>query len=360
MKNVLFIVQRGPYRASSIKRVYELLPFLKRRGFNTKVLSLRSPIVNWLHYRRLSHPVLAGIPQKLGQVSGVTRRIERSYARSALRQLVKQSSWASCIVIQKEILPEQWIAHLKKCGKRLIFDLDDAVWLADSGVDTMLRLADQIVVSNANLHSFAAKYSAPVYRIPTGVDIGKYARYPRDKVYGREHLCVGWIGSPSGVPYLKMLTEPLSIVGNRRPLRLHIVGTGGHPLPDFHNVSVRLSRSIPYDPVEFVPQFDIGVMPLPDSEWERAKSGAKLLEYMAASLPVVCSPVGINASIIKDEQNGLWARNTQEWVAALDRLAGDERLRVRLGSQAFQDAKACFSMESIADRWKQVLEECAE
>ena len=39
-------------------------------------------------------------------------------------------------------------------------------------------------------------------------------------------------------------------------------------------------------------------MPLPDSPWERGKCGFKLIQYMAAGLPVVASPVGVNDRIV--------------------------------------------------------------
>jgi glycosyltransferase involved in cell wall biosynthesis len=52
---------------------------------------------------------------------------------------------------------------------------------------------------------------------------------------------------------------------------------------------------------------------------------------MAAGLPVVTSPVGVNAEYVRPEETGLHAGPAEEWVAAIRRLAADPALRERMG-----------------------------
>ena len=70
--------------------------------------------------------------------------------------------------------------------------------------------------------------------------------------------------------------------------------------------------ALPADRVEFVQwseanelpdiqAMDIGIMPLEDSPWARGKCSFKMLQYMACGLPVVVSPVGMNAEVLAME-----------------------------------------------------------
>jgi glycosyltransferase involved in cell wall biosynthesis len=83
--------------------------------------------------------------------------------------------------------------------------------------------------------------------------------------------------------------------------------------------------------VDCLQSFDIGIMPLPDDDWAKGKCGFKLLQYMAVSLPVVCSPVGVNRKIVIDGENGFWANNADEWIDRLGVLIESPALRTRMG-----------------------------
>ncbi len=49
---------------------------------------------------------------------------------------------------------------------------------------------------------------------------------------------------------------------------------------------------------------DIGLCPLPDDNFTRGKCGFKILQYFAAGLPVIASPVGINADFLMGGKRG--------------------------------------------------------
>jgi hypothetical protein len=53
---------------------------------------------------------------------------------------------------------------------------------------------------------------------------------------------------------------------------------------------------------------------------------------MAAGLPVVANPVGMNRQLVVDGRTGLWAETPAEWAAAIRRLAFDPQLRQRMGA----------------------------
>jgi glycosyltransferase involved in cell wall biosynthesis len=87
---------------------------------------------------------------------------------------------------------------------------------------------------------------------------------------------------------------------------------------------------------------DIGIMPLPDDDFTRAKGGYKLYLYMAAGIPCVASPVGINRTIIRNGENGFLATTEEEWIGALRKLLLDPPLRIRMGHAGRNDAVTCY------------------
>ena len=92
--------------------------------------------------------------------------------------------------------------------------------------------------------------------------------------------------------------------------------------------------------VDAIRSFDVGVMPLADDEWSRGKCGLKVLQYFAAFVPVVASPVGVNSSLVEHGVNGFLVKNADEWRSSLRTLLADPQLRARFalaGRQRVQD-----------------------
>ena len=73
-------------------------------------------------------------------------------------------------------------------------------------------------------------------------------------------------------------------------------------------------------------------MPLVDDAFQRGKCGLKLLQYMAAGLPAVASPVGVNAEIVIQGETGFLARREEDWGAALEELVRSADLRRSMGA----------------------------
>ena len=80
---------------------------------------------------------------------------------------------------------------------------------------------------------------------------------------------------------------------------------------------------------------DIGVAWMPDDSWSLGKCGLKVLQYMAAGLPVVANPVGIHREMIVHGETGFIASTPQQWAEAVARLAADPHIaRTSWGQQA--------------------------
>jgi len=97
-------------------------------------------------------------------------------------------------------------------------------------------------------------------------------------------------------------------------------------------------------------------MPLADDEWTRGKCGLKLLQYGAAALPVICSPVGVNAQIVRHGVTGLLAAAPGEWGEHLRALLDDAALRRRLGDAARRRVAERYSLAVIAPQFVRALQ----
>jgi glycosyltransferase involved in cell wall biosynthesis len=102
---------------------------------------------------------------------------------------------------------------------------------------------------------------------------------------------------------------------------------------------------------------DIGIAPLVDIQWNRARSNVKLKEYSAAGLAWLASPVGPYLGM--DERQGGRLVPDDRWYEELERLIVDRRARRKLAKRAHRWA-AGEGIERHADRWEAALRDAAE
>ncbi len=268
---------------------------------------------------------------------------------------------AHLVVVEHQLFP-----YLPDLGERLlrrsatpwILEFDDAIYLTRfhrAKIARLCRLADRVVVGNRFLAEFAARHNAAVAVVPTTVDLARFTpRRPRAPAAGAP-LVVGWIGLPYNFPALALLEAPLRELAVEVPLVLRVVSAGRPRLAGVPLEAVAWSLQ---GEAEQIARFDVGVMPLPDDEWSRGKCGLKILQCFAAGVPVVASPVGVNAELIEHGRNGLLASSAADWQRHLRALARDPELRARLGQEGRRTVEAGYSASAWAPRiaglWQEV------
>ena len=102
-------------------------------------------------------------------------------------------------------------------------------------------------------------------------------------------------------------------------------------------------------------RLDTGIMPLPDTHWERGKCGLKLIQYMTAGIPVISFPVGVNCEIVDHGLNGFLAANSEEWIEFLKRLKNNLELCRKMGAVGRKNVEESYSLEVIAPKLMNVL-----
>ena len=102
---------------------------------------------------------------------------------------------------------------------------------------------------------------------------------------------------------------------------------------------------------------DIGLAPLPDNRFTRGKCGFKILQYAAAGLPVIASPVGVNIEYIREGINGFLAADYSDWIEKICQLSRDSQLRRQIGRTARTDVQR-FDSRTIGGQLCELVKRC--
>lgn len=261
--------------------------------------------------------------------------------------------------IEKEALPwlPAWLEIWLFRNVPFVLDFDDAVFhnydqhrlsvvrcIYSMRLDKLMAKAACVVAGNGYLAQRAYEAGAQaVELVPTVIDLERYAVGSHGHASVADNvLRVVWIGAPSTARYVSLIADALKELAKRHVFELHVIGGA----VQIDGVNVQMVTWSEATEVESIAACDIGVMPLPDSPFERGKCGYKLIQYMACGLPVVASPVGVNEEIVRPGQNGFLADSKEQWVAALAQLLSHADLRVKMGQQGrgFVEAQYCLQV----------------
>ena len=149
----------------------------------------------------------------------------------------------------------------------------------------------------------------------------------------REHadsdvVTIGWIGSHTTVGYLRPVLPVLARLGDHGQ-RTKLVVIGGDTGCGRTGSSTDPGRAPARPPILLT--WTSASCPCPIPRWARGKSGYKLLQYFAAGVPAVASPVGINAELVADGR-GFTATSEAEWTQSLLALVPEQRRTPGTGS----------------------------
>lgn len=262
---------------------------------------------------------------------------------------------------------ERWL--VRRRARRIAYDFDDAIYFAKPDrlgaapdrsprrvrkFEAMCAFADLVTAGNDVLGEAARRTARRVEVVPTGIDLAPY-RVPGLRGDGSR---VAWIGLPGNLPYLGLVEEALARVARRRPgLRLVVISDRK---PEAFAAPVELCPWSRETEAEVLAGCGFGIMPLPDDDWTRGKGGFKLLQYMAAGLPTIASPVGINREITVDGDTGFLAATTDEWERAIERLAGDPALGARMGAAGRRRVDERYALPVVGRRLVDLYRELVE
>jgi len=351
---ILFWPRYERLGASSRVRAYQYLPYLEAHGVEATV----SP------FSRDSY---------LQSLYGNNRKSILELIISYIRRIcqIRMATGYDLVWIEKEFAPffPSWVEYLlNKLGIPFVVDYDDAIFhryknhrrslvraLLGNKIDRVMRRATLVIAGNDYLAEHARSVGAKrVAYLPSVVDLD---RYPSERCQKSDVFTIGWIGSPSTVPYLNLVESALAKVCENGKARLVLVGSGDRNLPE---VPLEVHPWSEDTEISEICSFDVGIMPLTDDPWESGKCGYKLIQCMACGLPVVASPVGANNKIVTHGVDGLLASTEEEWTQALITLRDNHEMCSVMGRAAREKVAKEFSLQTNAPRLLALLQSAAK
>lgn len=258
------------------------------------------------------------------------------------------------VIFQRELL-STLLTLEPLFGRPRILDVDDAIWLHRRGTfaGKLAARCDAVICGNPYLAEYFGQHCERIFLLPTAVDAKRF--YPIGQSSEPTQV-IGWSGTGGNLIELERIEPALWAVMNRFPkARLRVI-CNRRPI----------LASLPSDRVDYVPwtteievsalqDLQVGLMPLKDTAWARGKCAFKMLTYMACAVPVVASPVGMNAEVLTIDRVGFQARTQDEWVDGLTTLLAEPNTAQRMGAvgRAVIDTK--FSVQVLSARLGEII-----
>jgi len=246
-------------------------------------------------------------------------------------------------------------------GRKLIYEIDDDVFNVDplnaakaqhtpellDQIEQAILVSSALTVSTECLAEAMRPYvdGRPVHVLPNCID-AKLLDVQRPQ---RDRLVVGWTGGDSHLRDWQMIAPALKNLD----AEIHVIGKNYAEEFDLSARWTPWSYSI-FDYYRSI-DFDVGIAPLAETEFNRSKSHLKALEYAALGIPVIASNIEPYSNFVIHGETGFLAKSSHEWVECIAALISDGTLRKRMGGTAKERA-AEFTIQKNWRLWEQAYE----
>ena len=342
---VLFVVPYPVDRAASQRyRVEQWLPHLQEQGVKYDVAPFWDQ-GSWAVLYKPDHIFL-----KIGGLlAGFVRR----------GLLLWKLPAYDFIFIHREASPVgppwfEWMAA-KVFREKIIFDFDDAIWLPNTTAENswatrfkwhsktsqICRWSHRVSCGNHFLRDYAFKFNTAATLLPSVLDTEQH--YNARKEQHTQEVVIGWIGSHSTLPYLQLIEPVLQQLEQKYTFRLLVIADKA-PQLQLRSLEFRTWRRETEE--QDLLQINIGLMPLPDTEWAKGKCAFKALQYMALGIPAVVSAVGANEQAVVHGITGFTCTTEQDWYQCLERLLVNPGLRSSMGAEGQAQVNKHYSLQA--------------
>jgi len=362
VSTIYFCTPTGKRGASSRYRVIQFFPYLNNK-------------LNYVHFSFLDDKTYK-LFKSNKIILTVLRTIFLLLQPLKLLFIVKKND---VVFIHRDIYPFGyfWLERLLKIkGAKIIFDLDDAIFLEDTSeitnkknrllyklkygkrYNSIIKFADLIICGNSYLETYCKQYNSNTFILPTVIDLNKVNNItPNEPI--KNTIIFGWIGNPGNSTYFNKILPLFDEISTLYKTRVIFKCIGGKinyiPSSNFFSVmEVAWSEEEEYKELS---EIDVGIMPLENSEWSKGKCGLKILQYMSIGKPTIADNVGVNSTIIEHGVDGFLADHINDWRKYIEFFVKEKRSKLvkEMGLQAKIKLQDQYSLQANLKHFENLL-----
>jgi glycosyltransferase involved in cell wall biosynthesis len=348
MSRVHFFTKYTAQGASSRYRTYQYIDGFENEGLHTALYPLFSNNYVQQYYQ-------TGRKNIWTIVKAYYRRIQQ------IRNVPQQE----ILFIEYELFPylPLWLESFLLRKRKYVLDYDDALfhqynqsrffpvrWLLGYKLDQLATKAATVITGSPYLTAYFQQYNSTVVEIPTSLNPADY--YTASKPL--QPYLIGWLGSHSSVKNLFPLIPALQQIQSKYGVGFVFCGVPAHLQTHFSVLQVDFISWSGAAEKQMLAQIHAGIMPLADTSFNRGKCGFKLIQYMAAGLPTVSTPLEANIKINRSGKN-LHAHSVNEWVVALEKLIENAAYYATVGQDNLQIVNRYYSIQQNTPLYIQVF-----
>jgi glycosyltransferase involved in cell wall biosynthesis len=248
-------------------------------------------------------------------------------------------------------------------------------------INSYLKESSAVTVTTDYLRKLYSCYNSKIYVLPNSLDFEEvYTKEVLDSRLFRsiEHksnnkVYIGWAGSNTHLADLKIVVDAVKQILRDFPQTILCLGgwdgamrdkegkvvyphlNPWNEVPEDRKICVPWAKDMKDYP-NMLTHFDIGLAPLEDIDFNRAKSNIKFLEYSACKVPTIASAVEPYSKTIEVGETGLLCKTKgavfMDWYKSIKRLVLDEQLREKLSENAYNYVYENFNIKKNIKLWK--------
>jgi glycosyltransferase involved in cell wall biosynthesis len=252
-------------------------------------------------------------------------------------------------------------------NKKVIYDIDDMIFITSHNhiksnffqklkgrkkPTLLMKHSKYVIACTPRLEEIALglnKYKKAI-DISSTFDTKRFT--PVSSYTQHEITTIGWTGTHSTIPFLETLQPVLKKISEQRKIKLLVIANKQYAMAGVSTEYLPWQESTE---VQDLHKMEIGLYPIPATEWSLGKSSLKALTYMAIGIPFVATAYGTNFRIMQNGVQGFMASAEQEWVESLLRLIDDVELRKRMGLAGRKTVEELFSVQANFPKYLQVF-----